>query len=114
MLVFLLVVRLDVYTGDFIMSEQKDASCLSAESCFQYGEQFRADKCQTIWAVLSSLSDMSLTPGSYLLRHGLYDGMCAQVWSATEEQSTSTFNLHEALASVDPTATSAVKVNQFK
>ena len=110
----LFVVRLDVYTGDLIESTQKDASCLLAESCFQYGEQFRADKClQTIWGVLSSLTDMNLSSGSYLLRHGTFDGMCVQVWSATDEQqSASTFNLHEKYANIDTTATTEKEPNE--
>lgn len=100
--------RLDAYTGDFLMAEQKDGTCLETEINFQYGEQFKPIHClHAIWAVLSSLRDMNLNSGSYLLRHGFHDGICIQVWQSTEKESSS-LDLHQYYAAVD-TSVDAVR-----
>ena len=83
------------------MAEQKDSACFEAEIKFQYGEQFTLSCLHNIWAVLSSLRDMNLDSGSYLLRHGLHDGICIQVWQSTEKEPTS-LDLHQIYAAVDP------------
>lgn len=95
--------RLDAYTGDLMMAEQKDKACFDAEINFQYGDKFKPANClQNIWAVLSSLCEMDLSPGSFLLRHGFYDGICVQVWNSTDKES-STLDLHQTYAAVDTT-----------
>ncbi|KAI9555667.1 hypothetical protein GHT06_018182 [Daphnia sinensis] len=97
-------IRLDAYTGDFLMCEQKDAACLEAEISFQYGTHNKpANSLQTIWAVLSSLCDLDLSPGHFLLRHGFHDGICIQVWESTEKESSS-LDLHKIYSEIDTTA----------
>ena len=97
--------RVDAYTGDFIMTEQKNEACLLAEAQFQFGDAFKPNDClQQIWAVLSSLKDKDLDPGNYLMRHGKNDGICVQLWSATTEKEASTMNLREAYGAVDVNA----------
>ena len=82
-------------------AEQKDEACLRKEINFQYGDHLRCEQSlNSIWAVLSSLSDMNLTVGTYLLRHGENDGVSVEVLSATEEEH-STFDLHDTFACVN-------------
>lgn len=86
-----------------MMVEQKDASCLNAETNFQYGDKFKPASClSNIWAILSSLCEMELSPGSFLLRHGLHDGICVQVWNSTERESSS-LDIHQIYGAIDPT-----------
>lgn len=104
--------RLDAYTGDFIAFEQTDAAGLLAEAGFQFGDRFLPSNCLSqVWAVLSSLRDMDLAIGSYLLRHGVTDGMCVQVLSACEQQD-SQFDLHLTYAAVDPKATTTPEAGE--
>ncbi|KAK4022764.1 hypothetical protein OUZ56_008211 [Daphnia magna] len=105
-------IRLDAYTGDFLMCEQKDAACLEAEISFQYGTHNKpANSLQTIWAVLSSLCDLNLSPGQFLLRHGFHDGMCIQVWESTGKESSS-LDLHKIYNEIDPTANAVRDVSE--
>lgn len=97
---------MDAYTGDLFSVEQKDIDCLESEINFQYGDQIKPANClHNIWAVLSSLSEIKLKQGSYLLRHGFHDGICVQIWNSTDEQGESLLNLHETYTAVDTTLT---------
>ena len=97
------LVHVDAYTGDFIMVEQKNKNCLLSEINFKYGDQFRpSNGLHTVWAVLSSFRDMDLSPGSYLLRHGINDGICVQVWEASSNKESCSLDLHQVYAAVDP------------
>lgn len=100
----ILLVRLDAYTGDFLMVETKDKACFEIETTFKYGEQFKPSNClQNLWAIFSSLHETNFAEGSYLLRHGFHDGICVQVWQSTNQESSS-LDLHQVYASVDTTA----------
>jgi hypothetical protein len=103
---------LDAYTGDLLFAETKDVACLEAENSFQYGTQNRPANClQNIWAVLSSLCDLNLSPGKFLLRHGFHDGICIQVWESAEKESSS-LDLHQIYDEIDPTANAVRDVSE--
>lgn len=93
-------------------SEQKDEACLTKEANFQYGDHFRFEQSlNAIWSVLTSLHEMDLAAGPYLLRHDENDGVTVQVLSATDEQHC-TFNLHEAYANINPEETAIRDPNE--
>lgn len=92
-------VRLDAYTGDFIMMDQKRAACLATEANFRSGDPNFTSKClQTVWAALSSLHDRDLPSGSYLLQHGVHDGINVQVMSSTDQPQQAHYDLHQEYA----------------
>ena len=83
---------------------------LAADSAHRYGLQYQAPNClSTVWAVLTSLRDLNLSSGSYLLQHGSLDGISVHVMQSTDKES-STYDLHQTYANVD---TSAVAVKQI-
>lgn len=97
----LIAARVDAYTGDFMVAEQKDEACLRKEINFQYGDHLRFEQSlNSIWAVLSSLYEMDLTVGSYLLRHSEKDGVSVEVLCATDEERAS-FDLHDTFTSIN-------------
>jgi hypothetical protein len=105
-------VRLDAYSGHLLVHEQKDVACLEAENSFQYGTQNKPVNClKNVWAVLSSLCDLNLSPGKFLLRHGFHDGICIQVWESTDKESSS-LDLHQIYAEIDTTANAVRDVGE--
>ena len=91
--------------------EQRDIAYLTSDSTYRYGLQYQAPNClSTLWAVLTSLRDLNLSSGSYLLQHGSLDGISVRVMQATDKE-TSTYDLHQTYANVD---TSAVAVKQIR
>ncbi|XP_046437519.1 little elongation complex subunit 2-like isoform X2 [Daphnia pulex] len=108
----LLRMRLDAYSGHLLVHEQKDVACLEAENSFQYGTQNKPANClKNVWAVLSSLCDLNLSPGKFLLRHGFHDGICIQVWESTDKESSS-LDLHQIYAEIDTTANAVRDVGE--
>ena len=99
------LVRLDAYTGHLMMMQNKDYKCLVAEVHLRSGDSlFFHKSLQSVWGVLSSLRDLNLDEGSYLLQHGPRDGVAVQVLIATEK-ALSSYDLHEAYESVDTSVT---------
>lgn len=88
-----------------MMMQNKNYQCLAAEAHLRSGDPlFFQKNLQSVWGVLSSLRDLNLDEGSYLLQHGGRDGVVAQVL-VTTEQEFSSYDLHEAYESVDTNAT---------
>jgi len=105
-------VRLDAYTGDFIMMDQKRAACLATEANFRSGDPNFTSKClQSVWAVLSSLRDKELPAGSYLLQHGVHDGINVQVLNSTDQAQQFHYDLHQEY-SIDTNVTAVRDVSE--
>lgn len=94
------------------MMDQKRAACLATEANFRSGDPHFTSKClQSVWAVLSSLYDRDLPAGSYLLQHGIHDGISVQVMNSTDQSQQAYYDLHQEY-SIDTNATAARDVSE--
>ena len=108
-----IAVRVDAYTGHLLMSEQRDLSYFEADAGLHFGSQFDTKNVlENVWSVFSSLKDLNLKPGSYLLQHS--EGIAVNVLEKFEgeESSTDVYDL-KVCYDIDSNSTVELDVNDL-